>query len=134
MKNECIKNITYKVSDEEFNNEEVNNNIMNCGNNYTNVNTKVIFDNLRNIKIACIGNATFDMTVSGKEFIKEGLRNSYTNATFTAGGPASTAASVISKFGGNVDFYGQIGNDVNGRFVYEEMLKENIDLKNYYSI
>ena len=81
------------------------------------------------MKIACIGNATFDMTVSGDKFIKEGVRNSYTNATFTAGGPASNAASVISKFGGNVDFYGQIGNDVNGRFVYEEMLNENINLK-----
>ena len=81
------------------------------------------------MKIACIGNATFDMTVSGDEFIKEGVRNSYTNATFTAGGPASNAASVIAKFGGNVDFYGQIGKDVNGEFVYKEMLSENINLK-----
>lgn len=81
------------------------------------------------MKIACIGNATFDMTVSGDKFIKEGVRNSYTNATFTAGGPASNAASVIGKFGGNVDFYGQIGNDVNREFVYKEMLSENINLK-----
>lgn len=81
------------------------------------------------MKIACIGNATFDMTVSGNEFIKEGVRNSYTNATFTAGGPASNAASVIGKFGGNVDFYGQIGKDVNGEFIYKEMLSENINLK-----
>lgn len=81
------------------------------------------------MKIACIGNATFDMTVSGNKFIKEGVRNSYTNATFTAGGPASNAASVLGKYGSNVDFYGQIGNDTNGNFVYEEMLKENINLK-----
>ena len=81
------------------------------------------------MKIACIGNATFDMTVSGNEFIKEGVRNTYTNATFTAGGPASNAASVIAKFGGDVDFYGQIGKDVNGEFVYKEMLNENINLK-----
>ena len=81
------------------------------------------------MKIACIGNATFDMTVSGEKFIKEGVRNTYTNATFTAGGPASNAASVIAKFGSYVDFYGQIGKDVNGEFVYKEMLNENINLK-----
>ena len=81
------------------------------------------------MKIACIGNATFDMTESGNKFIKEGVRNTYTNATFTAGGPASNAASVIAKFGCIVDFYGQIGNDVNGEFIYKEMLKENINLK-----
>jgi len=79
--------------------------------------------------IACIGNAAYDCTVSQKGFLKEGVRNSFDNAVFCTGGPASNAASVLAKFGNNVEFYGQIGNDVNGEFIYNQMSKENIDLR-----
>lgn len=67
------------------------------------------------MKIACIGNTTYDCIVSGDTFLKEGLRNSFDNAIFSIGGPTSNAASVLTRFGNNVDFYGQIGNDENGK-------------------
>lgn len=86
------------------------------------------------MKIACIGNITYDLTVSDDKFIKEGVRSSFFDSTFTVGGPASNAASVISKFNregvNSIDFYGQIGNDVNGKFIYGELSKENINMDN----
>ena len=85
------------------------------------------------MKIVCIGNITYDVTVIGEKFIKEGGKSSFNNATFTVGGPASNAASVISKFNKDnkniIDFYGQIGNDTNGKFVYEQLVKEKINMK-----
>lgn len=80
------------------------------------------------MKIACIGNIVYDCTVRCDEFVKEGTKNSFDNAVFITGGPASTAASVISKYGNQVDFYGRIGKDAIGKIVASEMLEENINL------
>lgn len=86
------------------------------------------------MKIACIGNITDDLTVSSKEFIKEGGRISFfeDEVTKTVGGPASNAASVIAKYNDNehiIDLYGQLGMDVNGEFVKKELIKEGFTLK-----
>jgi len=82
--------------------------------------------------IACIGNTAHDCTVSKEKFIKEGVRNDYEEALFSVGGPTSNAASVLAKFGNQVDFYGQVGNDSNGHFICSEMAKENINLKHLH--
>lgn len=78
--------------------------------------------------IASIGNTAYDLTVSKDKFLTEGVRNSYDNAVFSVGGPTSNAASVLAKFGNNVEFYGQVGNDENGKFICQEMLRENINI------
>ena len=80
------------------------------------------------MRVACIGNAVYDFTVSGCEFIVEGERNSFIDADYSAGGPASNAASVISRFGTNVDFYGRVGNDVTGKFVYDKMVADKVNV------
>lgn len=80
------------------------------------------------MKIACIGNITYDYSVSKEGFIEEGIRNNFNNATMCPGGPASNAAYVISKFGNNVSLYGQIGNDEPGKYVYQQMRQEAIDI------
>ena len=84
------------------------------------------------MKVACIGNAVYDFTVSSDEFVVEGVRNSFKDAVFSAGGPASNAASVIARFGTDVDFYGRIGNDETGKFIYNRMKEENINLEHLY--
>lgn len=78
--------------------------------------------------IACIGNTAHDNTVSGKTFIKEGVRNDFHEFHSSVGGPTSNAASVLAKFGNQVEFYGQIGNDSSGYYVRQEMSREKIDL------
>lgn len=85
------------------------------------------------MKIACIGNITYDVTVIGEKFIKEGGKSSFSDATFTVGGPASNAASVLSKYNQDnknvIDFYGQIGNDTNGLFIYEKLKEERLNMQ-----
>lgn len=80
------------------------------------------------MKIACIGNITFDITVYKEGFIKKDERTSYREATFTIGGPAFNASSVISKYNGDVDFYGRIGNDVFGNGICNGLTNETIDI------
>ena len=87
---------------------------------------------MKNIKIACIGNAAYDYVVSGDEFIKEGVRNSFYDVVFSAGGPASNAASVLARFGNQVDFYGQVGADENGRYILNQMNSEKINTRNLH--
>lgn len=79
------------------------------------------------MNIAIIGNIVYDMTVFGEK-IKVNLKNNYNNATYNTGGPASTAASVVAKYGSNVDFYGQVGRDVYGNYTYETMKSERINM------
>ena len=79
-------------------------------------------------KIACLGNITYDFSVSKKGFIDENTRNNFTDVMACPGGPSANAAYVLSKFGNNVHLYGKIGKDEAGSFVYNQMLKENIDL------
>ena len=80
------------------------------------------------MKIACIGNITYDYSVYKEGFIEEGVRNSFNNVQISPGGPASNAAYVLSKFGSKVSLYGKIGNDESGKYIYNQMKKENIDL------
>lgn len=82
------------------------------------------------MKIACIGNVTYDFTVLGKGFVKEDGKASYTIANINTGGPACNAACILSKFGNEVDFYGQIGNDGFGKEVYERLYNEGLKLDN----
>ena len=77
---------------------------------------------------AIIGNIVRDTTIYSDEFIVEGEKHSFDNASFITGGPASTAASVLARFHNTVDFYGQIGNDPEGEFVYNEMSREGINM------
>lgn len=88
------------------------------------------------MKIACIGNVTYDFTVLGNGFIKEDGKASFFEKTINTGGPACNAACVISKFGRNddsnvqieVDFYGQIGNDSFGAEVYNRLQKNFLNI------
>ena len=85
------------------------------------------------MKIACIGNITFDYNVSKNSFIREDRRNNFKEFTLTPGGPASNAAYLLANYGNNVDLYGEIGNVIFGEYVYKQMQKENINL-NHVSI
>ncbi len=82
--------------------------------------------------IAIIGNSTQDETISREGFIEEDRRNDFIGINYNSGGPAANAACVVSRFGGKVDFYGQIGNDPAGDFVYKQLQKENMNLDHLF--
>ena len=79
--------------------------------------------------IAVIGNLVFDCNVSTDKSLKEDTRNNFSDVVFSAGGPATNAACVIGKFGGNVDFYGKVGNDIFGKIVKKELKEDRINIK-----
>ena len=81
------------------------------------------------MNIACIGNVTYDFTVIGKGFIKENGKFSYSEKTIKTGGPACNAAFVINKLGNPVDFYGQIGNDEFGDYVYNDLYNDGLGIE-----
>lgn len=81
------------------------------------------------MKGASIGNSVVDNTVVSNKFIIEDERNSFLKSTTTPGGPACNAASVIKKFGTDIDFYGQVGNDIYGNYIKEQLEKEKINIK-----
>ena len=81
------------------------------------------------MNIACIGNVTYDFTVIGKGFIKENGKFSYSEITINTGGPACNAAFVINKLGNPVDFYGQIGNDEFGNYVYNDLYNNGLGIE-----
>ena len=85
------------------------------------------------MNLGIIGNITFYFSVSKRGFIREDRRNNYMDATISPGGPASNAAYLLAQYGNNVDLYGEIGNDIFGSFIYNQMEKENINL-NHVSI
>ena len=82
------------------------------------------------MRIACIGNAVYDLIISSDTFPKEDMRNNYRGIIYNVGGPASNAASVIAKFGGEVDFYGKVGNDEYGKRIISTMYNEGINIEN----
>lgn len=63
------------------------------------------------MRVACIGNITFDHVLICDTFPKIGTRTDFKNVIMTPGGPASNAAAVVRKFGVPTDMYGQIGDD-----------------------
>jgi len=81
------------------------------------------------MKIVCIGNITYDFSVSMEGFIKEGTRNNFSDATICPGGPACNAAYLLAKYENSVDLYGKVGKDPTGHFIYNKLLDENINIK-----
>ena len=80
------------------------------------------------MKIGIMGNITFDYNVSKKGFIREDRRSNFKGATISPGGPASNAAYLLAHYGNHVDIYGELGNDIFGNYIYNQMEKENINL------
>ena len=81
------------------------------------------------VRAAVIGNIVFDRTVSSDKDLVVGGKNSFDNVFYNTGGPASNAASVLVKYGDNIHFYGQIGDDIEGKFVLHEIASEGTDIE-----
>lgn len=80
-------------------------------------------------KIACIGNITYDILAYTNDYPKENFRTNYDELIMGYGGPAANAATVISKFGNSVDFYGVLGNDNFSSLITNELNNTNITNK-----
>lgn len=79
------------------------------------------------IKILCIGHATYDITIPISKFIVENTKSIVNERISCGGGPASTAAYLLGKWGSDVSFVGIIGNDINGKKILKEFEEVNVD-------
>lgn len=79
-------------------------------------------------KIVCIGLANYDITMPLDSFPIENTKNRIEEVIECGGGPASTAAYTLGKWGANVFFLGVIGNDLYGNILKEEFKSANVNI------
>lgn len=81
------------------------------------------------MKILCLGHATYDITLPLDEFPEENTKNRVQERIECGGGPASTAAYLLGKWGSEVYFAGIVGNDFYGHKIKEEFEQVNVNTK-----
>ena len=79
------------------------------------------------MKILCLGHATYDITLPLDEYPIENTKNRVQERIECGGGPASTAAYLLGKWGANVYFAGIVGNDFYGHKIKEEFESVNVN-------
>ena len=81
------------------------------------------------MKILCLGHATYDITLPLDEYPVENTKNRVQERIECGGGPASTAAYLLGKWGAEVYFAGIVGNDFYGQKIKEEFDSVNVNTK-----
>ena len=81
------------------------------------------------MKILCLGHATYDITLPLEEYPVENTKNRVQERIECGGGPASTAAYLLGKWGADVYFAGIVGNDFYGHKIKEEFESVNVNTK-----
>ena len=81
------------------------------------------------MKILCLGHATYDITLPLDKFPIENTKNRVQERIECGGGPASTAAYLLGKWGADVYFAGIVGNDFYGHKIKEEFENVNVNTK-----
>ena len=79
------------------------------------------------MKILCLGHATYDITLPLDEYPIENTKNRVQERIECGGGPASTAAYLLGKWGADVYFAGIVGNDFYGHKIKEEFESANVN-------
>ncbi len=81
------------------------------------------------MKVFCVGNVSYDITYQVDSFPEENTKNRLNNKVECGGGPASTAAYLLGKWGLDVHFAGVIGNDNHGDLIKKELETVNVNTK-----
>lgn len=79
-------------------------------------------------KIICIGLANYDITMPLSTFPIENTKNRIDEIIECGGGPASTAAYTLGKWGADVSFLGVVGNDLYGDILKKEWKEANVNI------
>lgn len=82
-----------------------------------------------NVKVICIGNVTYDITLPVDDFIEENVKYRINQKTECGGGPASNACFALGKWGIKPYFSGIIGNDELGKKIIDEFKSVDVNLK-----
>lgn len=79
------------------------------------------------MKIVCIGNAAYDITVPYDGFPIENTKNRVEEIIEGGGGPACTAAYLLGKWGADTTFIGGVGKDDFGHRIVDELKNVNVN-------
>ena len=72
------------------------------------------------MKILCLGNVAYDITLPMEDYPVENVKYRLTNRVECGGGQASNCAYLLAKWGMNVAFAGVVGNDYYGELIRKE--------------
>ncbi len=80
-------------------------------------------------KILVIGSANADLVIHSDKMPKIGETLTGSNFQMNAGGKGLNQAVAVSKLGGEVSFFGAVGNDANGEMLIKELTDNNVIFK-----
>lgn len=73
------------------------------------------------MKIICVGNSTYDITLPLDKFPIENKKSRIDNLIKCAGGSALNAACLLSKWNESVTFYSVVGKDIYGKKILQNL-------------
>lgn len=73
------------------------------------------------MKIICVGNSTYDITLPLDKFPIENKKSRVDNLIKCAGGSALNAACLLSKWNESVTFYSVVGKDIYGKKILQNL-------------
>lgn len=79
------------------------------------------------MKVLCIGNVSYDITIPFDGFPHENTKNRVGNKIECGGGPASNAAFLLAKWGLDTTFVGVLGDDLYGQRITEEFKQVGVN-------
>ncbi len=81
---------------------------------------------MSNKKILVIGSANADLTIHTDRMPRLGETLMGNDFSVNCGGKGANQAVAVAKSGGEVSFFGAVGNDVNGKMLLDNLKKENV--------
>lgn len=78
------------------------------------------------MKISVVGSINMDMTVTAERIPKKGETLHGENLYYIPGGKGANQAVAMARLGADVEMYGCVGNDANGKQLVENLQKEGV--------
>lgn len=82
-----------------------------------------------NMKILCVGHASYDITIPMCGFLEENTKLRIDTKFECGGGPACNAAYLLGKWGLDTTFIGVVGNDKYGNYIKKELDEVHVDTR-----
>lgn len=80
----------------------------------------------KHVKIAVVGSINTDMVISAERIPLKGETIYGSSITYTPGGKGANQAVAMAKLGAEVDMFGCVGNDDNGKNMLENLRKNGV--------
>ena len=83
---------------------------------------------MEKLDVICLGDINLDILYYIDTLPSLGSESTASKMVISSGGAAANVATALARLGFKVGFVGALGKDIVGKFLYDELAKENIDL------